>query len=596
MRPDVDAFPHVEHEADLCVVGGGMTGLAAALAAARHGAQVVLMQDRPVLGGNASSECRVHICGADRHNSIKYMRETGILEELRLTNLYRNPNKNFSIWDTILYEAVMAEPNITLLLNCSCCAAEMATAPSAEVSGHIASVSGWQLTTETVHTVRARLFADCSGDGVLAPLTGAAFRMGREARDTYGEPIAPEVADDHTMGMTCLFQSREYATPQPFEPLPWAHRYDRCDELPYGARGHRWWEMGYWWIELGGQAHSIHDTERLRDKLLKVAYGVWDHIKNRCPHQREAAANWAIAWVQFLPAKRESRRYIGDHVLTQLDIEAEGRFDDIVAYGGWSMDDHHPAGFDAVKLGAPATIFHPAPSPYGIPYRSLYSRNVDNLMFAGRDASCSHAAMSSTRVMGTCMTMGQAVGTAAAMAVQRGLLPREVNDHIDALQQTLLDDDSYLPWVRQAYPPLTAEARLTASQGDPEPVRDGVNRPVGDWMHRWACRPGDSLTYRFGGPQPVTHATLILDSGLDQNVAMSYHQRDDQLTHVPAVVPQAFRIEGLRDGTWQVVERVTDNYRRHRRFPIGETLEGLRFVLEDTWGADTTHVYAFYLT
>ena len=186
-------LPEVVHEVDVCVVGGGMAGLCAAIAAARHGAQVALMHDRPVLGGNASSEMRIHICGADRHGSIPNLRETGILEELRLENLYRNPNKNFSIWDTILYEKARYEPNITLLLNCSCLDAEMA-------GDRISSIVGWQLTTETYHRVRAKLYADCSGDAILAPLTGAEWRMGREARREYGESIAPEEADARTMG------------------------------------------------------------------------------------------------------------------------------------------------------------------------------------------------------------------------------------------------------------------------------------------------------------------------------------------------------------------------------------------------------------
>jgi len=251
-------FKEVNHKAAFCVVGGGMAGLCAALAAARRGVSVVLMHDRPVLGGNASSECRVHICGADRFNAIKNMRETGILEEIRLENVYRNPNRNFSIWDTILYEKVMAEPNITLLLNCSCLQAGMS-------GSTIQSVTGWQLTTQTYHKVEARIFVDCSGDGILAPLTGADCRMGREARREFDESIAPEKADKRTMGMTCLFQSREYAAPQPFEPPSWARRFDACDELPYAAGGHRWWQMGYWWVELGGEQHSIHDAERLRD-------------------------------------------------------------------------------------------------------------------------------------------------------------------------------------------------------------------------------------------------------------------------------------------------------------------------------------------
>ena len=161
------AFRHLTHEVDFCVIGGGMPGLTAALECSQDGAKILLMHDRPVLGGNASSECRVHICGADLHNQHKNMRETGILEELRLENLRRNPNRNFSVWDTILYEKRCAEPNLTLLLNCSCLDAAIME------GGTVLSVTGWQLTTQTYQTVHARIFADCSGDAVLAPLTGA---------------------------------------------------------------------------------------------------------------------------------------------------------------------------------------------------------------------------------------------------------------------------------------------------------------------------------------------------------------------------------------------------------------------------------------
>ena len=576
---------HETHEADVCVVGGGMAGLCAALAAARHGANVVLMHDRPVLGGNASSECRVHICGADRHNSIKNMRETGILEELRLENLARNPHRVFSIWDTVLYEKARFQDGLTLLLNCSCNAAETD-------GTRITSVTGWQLTTETTHSVHARVFIDCSGDGILAPLTGALHRIGREARAEYGESIAPEHADRKTMGMTCLFQTREYDSPQPFQPPHWACRFERDEDLPYGAGGHRWWTMGYWWVELGGEHDTIHDGEMLRDELLKIAYGVWDHIKN---HGGHGADNWALEWVQFLPARRESRRYVGQHVLSQGDIESGGRFPDAVAYGGWSMDDHHPAGFWAARLGAPATVFHHAPSPYGIPYGCLVSRNVENLMFAGRNASCTHAAMSSTRVMGTGCSMGQAAGTAAALAVRLDTDPRGVADHVPALQQVLLRDDAYIPWLRQQFGPLTTGATLTASQGDAEPLRDGVNRPVGDETHRWPCRAGDHVACEFGGARFVQSATVVLDSALHKNIQMSYHQRDDQLTRLPDELPRAFRFEGLRDGAWVPLVEVADNRNRLIRVPVRQSLDGVRFVLDATWGAETTNLYAFYV-
>jgi hypothetical protein len=581
-------FSRIQHEVDFCVVGGGMAGICAAISAARHGARVVLMHERPVLGGNASSECRVHICGADRHNGFPNLRETGLLEEIRLDNLYHNPDKNYSIWDLLLHDKARFEPNLTLLLNCTCLDAEMD-------GSHIRSVTGWQLTTQTCHEVRAKIFADCSGDAILAPITGAAFRVGREARHEFNESIAPERADSRTMGMTCLFQSREHDHPRLFKPPSWAERYERCEDLPYGPTGHQWWQMGYWWVELGGEHDSVRDTERLRDDLLRITLGVWDHIKNRCPHCRDAA-NWALEWIQFLPGKRESRRYIGDHVLCQGDIESGGRFDDEVAYGGWSMDDHHPAGFRAVRIGAPATIFHEAPSPYGLPYRMLYSRNIANLMFAGRDASCTHAAMSSTRMMGTGCVMGQAVGAAAAIAVREGLDPCGVARHLHELQQTLLADDAHLPNVRQEFPDLTIRSRLEASQGDPSPVRDGINRPVGDNPHAWTGQKGAHVAYQFCARQTVREVSLILDSGLDQLIFMSYHQRDAQLRSLPGTLPKTFRLDGLEHGSWRMITRVEDNHRRLVRVPINRELEGVRLVLEDTWAAEKSRVYAFWVS
>lgn len=578
-------FPETTHEVDFCVVGGGMAGLLAALAAARHGAKVALMHDRPVLGGNASSEIRMHICGADRHNGIPNMRETGILEEIRLEGTYRNPHQNYSIHDLILYEKAQFEPNLTLLLNCSCQDAQVQ-------EDHIVSVTGWQLTTETYHTVEAKIFADCSGDGILGPLTGADFRIGREARDEFGESIAPETADKKTMGMTCLFQARETDSPQPFEAPPWIRKFESCDEIPNGAKGHSrgdWWGMGYWWIELGGEYDSIHDTEHLRDELLKITLGVWDHIKNSGHHPQ--SENWTLEWLQFLPGKRESRRFMGDHVLNQNDVEAEGRFDDIVAHGGWSMDDHHPAGFESARIGAPPTIFHPAPSPYGIPYRSLYSRNIDNLMFAGRNISATHAAMSSTRVMGTCAAMGQAVGTAAAMAVDKGILPRGVGAHMAELQQTLQEDDMYLPFRKERLGPLTEEATLSASQGDPEPVRDGWARPIGDDTHAWEASAGDWIAMEFDGPREVAELALQVDSALDKDIALSLHYKDFGTDRVPEVAPRKMRIEGLEGEGWTTLAQIENNYQRHVRVPLGQQLRGVRLTIEETWGAERTRVY-----
>ena len=571
---------HETHEVDFCVVGGGMAGLLAAIAAARHGARVALIQDRPVPGGNASSEIRMHICGAHGDNR----RETGILEELQLENHYRNPQPNYSIWDSVTYGAARYQTGLSLFLNC--------TVYECTMDGNrIVSVTGRQLTTETRHTIRAAMFADCTGDGSLAPLTGAEFRIGREARHEFNESIAPETADHKTMGMSCLFQAREYDTPQPFIAPDWAYRFTRPEDLRGRQCSVR--KTNFWWMEVGGEQDSIHDTETLRDELLKIAFGVWDYIKNHSP-AREEASNWALDWQGFLPGKRESRRYLGDHILTQNDIAAEGRFADLVAYGGWTMDDHFPAGFYHPEAG---TIFHPAPSPFGIPFGSLYSRNIANLFCAGRCHSATHAAMSATRVMATTSLMGQAVGTAAAMAVRDSITPREVREQrIAELQQQLMDDDCWLPWHQRKIPQLSRQAVLTAATGDVESLRSGIDRPIGDTPNGWCGPPGTAVTYRFEAETPVTQARLVFDSHLNRpflNMRSSY-PRDGEPWSVPHTLTKAFRIEiQQHDGNWQPVFSATNNYQRLVRVPLDVRTRAVRLVPESTWGEELVRVFAF---
>ena len=577
----------IDHKADLCVVGGGLAGMAAAISAARHGAKVVLMQDRPVLGGNASSEIRMWICGAHGENN----RETGIIEEIELENLYRNPTANYSIWDSILYEKVRFQENITLLLNCSCNSLEMD-------GNRIKSVKGWQLTTETWHTVEAKLFADCSGDSILAPLSGAEYRLGREAASEFGEDIQPEKADKKTMGMSCLIQARETDRPQKFIPPSWAYKYLSDDDLPY--RDHDVRTSNFWWIELGGDRDSIHDTEDIRDELLKIAFGVWDHIKNHGDH---GAENWVLDWVGFLPGKRESRRYVGDYIMTENDVRAEGKFEDIVAYGGWTMDDHHPAGFN--YPGHP-TIWHPAPSPFGIPYRCLYSKNIDNLFFAGRNISVTHAAMSATRVMATCAILGQAVGTAAAIAIRDGLTPRGVYENrIKELQQMLMEDDCYLPGKKRNIPELTKRARLTASEGDPEPLRNGIDRPVGDEDNGWTGSIGSWVEYTFEKSEKISQLRFVFDSDLNRIEKVNGHERkahnmpcnyplDRAPLKVPECMTRAFRIEAKdENGEWKTVLRVDNNYQRLVRLNVDLRTTAIRFIPEATWGSQKVHVFSW---
>jgi len=598
-------FRVITHRVDLCVVGGGMAGLSAAIAAARHGARVVLMQDRPVFGGNASSEIGVHIIGADRVGHIPYARETGILEELRLKNLVRNPQASLSMWDLVVYDTVRSTPGLTLLLNCSCLDATLDGA-------RVTAVTGWQLSTQTWHVVNARIFADCSGDAILAPLTGAEHRMGREAAKEFGESFAPAQADQCTMGMSYIYYAREHDRAMPFQPFDWARKFQSCDSLPWGEGNHQDFSVSPWWAELGGEQHSIHDSELLRDELLQFNMGLWDHIKNGdCVH-RERARNWALERVQFVPGRRESRRYVGAHMLSQREIEAGGHFPDVVCHGGWTMDDHHPGGADSfAKFNQPPTLHHPAPSPYGIPYRSLYSKNIENLMFAGRVASCTHVAMSSTRVMGTCSVMGQALGTAAALACRHDLMPHDVLDHIGELQQQLLAADVYVPEVPQVVGETTRRAHLEASQGDPEPVRDGIHRPVADpsvWLrkpvfvkpsaadfalfnfHSWKAGPGDWLAYQFDEATPVETVTLFLDSNLERSIALKSPGHQEPF---PESLPSRFRLEIRRGSNWEPLVTIDGNYRRHVVLPIHVTTTGIRLVLDNTHGGGMSQVYGF---
>lgn len=570
---------HERHQAEVCVVGGGMAGLCAAIAAARNGARTVLVHDRPMFGGNASSEVRMWICGAHgKHN-----KETGILEEIQLENLYRNPSLNYPIWDGVLYEAAFFQPGLTPLLNCSC--------TDAHTEGdRITAVRCWQLTSQTWHTIEADHFIDCSGDSILAAVTGAEFRVGREARDEFGEDIEPSAPDEKVMGNSLLIQLRRTDEPQPFTPPKWAYRFERPEDLPHRIRGVN--GTNFWWIEVGGCDDTIKDAERIRDELMKIVYGVWDYIKNVAP-EREQARNWAIEWLGVLPGKRENRRYVGDHILTQNDISGGDTFEDTVAFGGWTMDDHHPAGI--LYPGKP-TIHHPAPSPYGIPYRCLYSRNIANLMFAGRNISVTHAALSSTRVMATCAVIGQAAGTAAALCTKHECRPRELYPkHIHELQQTLLYDDCFLPGFTRSASSLAQRAELRGGGEHLERLIDGMDRDREGEPHAWEGAIGEPVEFHWPEPVRIGGVRFVFDSNLDNNKRMpcAYPQKGDRCM-VPGSLVKSYRLEALdEDGQWHAVHREACNYQRLVCVSLDDRRAvALRFVPEATWGDERVRVLA----
>ncbi len=581
---------HITHRFDLCVIGGGFAGMCASIAAARHGARVALIQDRPVVGGNASSEIRMWPLGCNGiHN-----RESGIIEEIFDKNLFRNPTKNFSVWDSVLYESVKYEPNIEVFLNCSCADAKMD-------GSRIKSVDAWQLTTYTWHTFEADLFIDCSGDSILAPLTGADYRVGRESRSEYGEPIGHAQADKKTMGMSCLIQAVETDHPVKFTAPEWAYVFE-TDESLY-CREHHISErtQNYWWMELGGTVDSIHDAEEVRDELLKIAFGVWDHVKNRGDH---GADNWELAWVGFLPGKRESRRYEGDYILNQHDLEKGTDFEDVVAYGGWPMDDHDPGGF--YHTGSP-NINHPVTIPYGIPYRSLYSRNIDNLMFAGRNISTTHAALSSTRVMATCAVIGQAAGTAAAIAIKNNISPRDVyKTRLDELQNTLLDDDAYLPGKVRNISELSKVAALTGEGENIELIRNGIDRHIESFEDNMAKIALDKpLMYDFGCEKAIKRVRIVFDSDLERETVdgnptlkiypmLANRFLDSKEFSPPKTFVKDCKIEyKLHDGTWKCAYDIKNNEKRLVKLPMEVITSAVRLTASATWGTKTAHVFAF---
>ncbi|MHA6484949.1 FAD-dependent oxidoreductase [Paenibacillus sp. strain BS8-2] len=425
---------------DITVIGGGLAGVCAAVAAARSGRTVALIQNRPVLGGNSSSEVRVWVSGASATGTQRFARETGIMGELLVENQYINPDGNPYYWDIVVHEIVLAEPNIQLFLNTDVHEVE---ADGDKNCRTIRSVTGWMMGSERKLRFESEMFLDCTGDGLVGFLAGADYRIGREARSVYQEEWAPEVADDITLGSTILFYTKDVGKPVKYIPPSFAKDITKTT-IPT-RRIIRTGDSGcyYWWIEWGGEVDAVHDNERIRDELWAAIYGIWDYIKNSGEFQAE---NLTLEWVGSVPGKREYRRFMGDYVLKQQDIVGQADFPDKIAFGGWSIDLHPPQGMYAEASGSK----HLFPDgTYHIPFRSLYSANVSNMLMAGRNISASHVAFGTTRVMATCAVMGEAAGTAAAMCVERGITPRTLaEEHIEALQQTILRNDGSIIGLR----------------------------------------------------------------------------------------------------------------------------------------------------
>lgn len=615
---------------DILVAGGGAAGVPCALAAARCGASVILCQDRPVLGGNASSEVRMHIVGAngtghfDRGRELTTeAREGGIIEEIRLENCVRNPQRSASMFDLILYDRCRTQPGLTLLLN-------TAVTGVKRDGQRISSAVAERPSTEDRFLIHAAVFVDCTGDGRLGLEAEAAWMEGRESRESCGESLALDQPDSQRLGSTILLQARRHETPMPFTAPDWARRFSKADlKLRlYAVPGEEepTHEYGYWWAEWGGTLDTIKDNEVIRDELLAIALGIWDHIKNGPPEEDEnqdsfAAANWALDWIGFLPGKRESRRFIGQHVLTEHDVLSSRAFDDAITYGGWSLDLHPPEGIDAPEKEP--CVQHPVPHLYDIPLSSCIARDIRNLMFAGRNLSATHVAFSSTRVMATCATVGQGVGTAAALAVRHHVDVSDLTSQpsiMHTIQQQLLSDDAFLIGRQLDHTHCQAAgAEVAASSelpgGEARHVLSGCTRSVhGDagapldrctaGTHRWMSDPADGLPawlqLDWEEPLIVDEIRLTFDTGLHRHLTLSHHDGYTRRMHWGSPQPETVRdysIEVCHDDAWSTVTEVQGNYQRLRihTLPNRRTIHALRITVKATNGLDHARIMQIQL-
>ncbi len=430
----------VDIQSDFAVIGGGLSGVCAAISAARAGLKVILVQDRPVLGGNASSEVRLWSLGATSHmgNNNRWSREGGLINEILLDNLKRNKEGNPLIFDTVLLEKVFEEKNITLLLNTA--VYEVSKKSDDEIKG----VVGFCSQNSTTYHLDAPLFCDASGDGIVGFMAGASFRMGAENGNEFDEGFAPNIEDyGNLLGHSLYFYTKEMKQPikytAPSFAIKNAQELPRIKNYQLGDHGCR-----LWWVEYGGRLDTIHESENIKFELWKVVYGIWDYIKNSGKYPE--AANLTLEWVGTIPGKRESRRFEGDFMLSQKDIVQQQDYYDAIAHGGWAMDLHPADGI--YSKHSSCTQWH-SKGVYQIPYRCFYSKDIKNLFLAGRIISASHVAFGSTRVMLTCALGAQAVGEAAALCFKNNWKPSDVseNENIKLLQLELNRKGQSIPRI-----------------------------------------------------------------------------------------------------------------------------------------------------
>ena len=414
----------INKEYDLTVIGGGVAGMSAAVSAARLGLKVALVNNHGILGGNNSSEIRVHLGGTI--DIGPYPRVGALQNEFGpLKGGNAKPGSYYE--DTRKMDWVKAEKNVDVYLNYHCMSA-------CKKGDRLQSVVLQHIQTGEQIRIKSKLFSDCTGDASLAYLCGAECRMGREARADYGESLAPEKADSITLGSSVQWYSVKNEQAMPFPEFSYGISFDEKSAEHV--------EMGEWTWETGMNKNQISEFEQIRDYGILVIYSNWSYLKNHSPWKEEYAQR-ELGWVAYFAGKRESRRIMGDYVLNQNDLDSRIEYPDASFTTTWHMDLHEPdpknsAYFPNQEFKA---ITHNNPIyPYAVPYRCLYSRDIDNLFMAGRDISVTHVALGSTRVMRTCGMMGEVVGMAASLCCKHQVNPRAIYEkHLPELKQLMFE-------------------------------------------------------------------------------------------------------------------------------------------------------------
>lgn len=598
---------------EFAVIGGGMSGMIAAIAAARHGVKTVLIHSRPVLGGNASSEIRIHICGADENGHKPNLTEGGILHEILLKNKSRNDYFSYALWDLTLYEMVKSEPNITLYLNTTMtdCVVE---------KEKIKSVSCFQSTTEYHIEIEADIFADCTGNASLGFFASAEYREGSESYYEFNEPHAPETANSDRMGNTILFKAIKREKPVKYNPPTFAKKLTE-NQLKYrlhskyhtvdassatdpeaftraSTGSNTSVDYGYWWIELMGEGGDfVGQYEDIKDELLSYVYGIWDHIKNGGEH---GAENYELDFVGMLPGMRESRRLMGDYILNENDIFENRIFDDAVAYGGWPVDIHCTNGLlDFDILPSEVYAFEGA---YTIPWRCYYSKNINNLVMAGRNISTTRLALGSTRIMGSCAVGGQAVGAAVSLMKKYDCLPKELTPYIKELQQMILKDDGFIPsLLNEDKNDIAPMATITASSYkkgyEPENIVNGISRPTDKenaWYSDGILENGEWLIFNLKEKKQISQIQLTFDSGFAYpiKITLSDNRRRQQRIGVPPELVKDFTIELLSDGKTVFNKTIKGNIQRMTRVDFEPVeCDTVKIIFYSTNGCEEIRVF-----